>query len=1106
MKARNTGAPRDRSSQVNSMRTTPHPSEVAGRGLIFTGHERSREGTLRVLGGFELEFGSRESDRADWRRTHARRLLQVLGSASDGVERRSRIQTLLWPEFDEARSRNRLHHTLHLVRKSLDLIPKRLRPEISVNADHLQIQMQPGTLIDAQEFMRLVKSESPSSTRRLSDLGQALAWYRGPLAPDWEDIGDIAARRSWLEGLLSEGLEEAVDLALQEGRAEEAMAHAKRRALLHPDQIEPHLAYVHLLVEQGRPEVALQHCSSNRETIAEFDVTAAVRLDAVVRDIQKCTNRTAAIQVPPADSHVHQELKQSGCALPQAQPIFGYDSLIANTCAGLIDPFCRLVALVGPPGSGKSAVAAAAAQRLEPDFSAGAYWVDCSRMPGGNEGLASHVLSTLKIADGRKHQNLESAVSGRELLLVLDGLEVGASMGAEMSKLLALGSSIRWLITAWSPTQVAGERTVFVDPLLMLTSPAKGLPSFASQLLTAWASHPWDLSDKGFHLHAQALAQACGGLPWMLELAAHASSSLSPNELVARIGHDRTALFRWAADHGGLQHGAQSARLLAWMSKISEPERQLTILMTACGGWLRRQDVLGLSKGQLESPNNLLEGCVRHQCVSRRVRSEAGRTWSEYRVPEYVRMILEFSGMSPDASEVLDRMERWLLCAVPNEQEAEAEPEIIADWYESRIEDFETLIAHWQMTKQFDRIGRLCLAHAAGLARLPCAHRMLVWLTSLGESMHTIEDDLAAVLLVKRAALRERLGSPFDAFSDAVRALERVRGEGESNIKSHALTLIERLGRAPETADPSRDLQQRGAGAAEMLLRLAPLTAHQGDLPKALLLCGEAAGILSFFGLKRGLVKAHQQRAKIAYAMGNLDLSNSCLALAERAADAAGDAYEINRCQLMGCVVSYSRSRFAEAIDTASSMLSDQKLARQPALYTRAMLVLAWNHYAAGALPVAHAIAADLNSKLCDSPNFGARISVATLAALIEARRGWAPPAGCRAGTILAMTAKRWASLDAQESLINVAELAFLHDRLDLCQRTLHALARFSQQPDHRLRAYVEQRRDGLVKRMTPVAEAIHTNHHHPWHEVLNAVLLNLTPQEATSVKKTYLL
>ena len=74
--------------------------DIAGSRFVIADNEVACEGTLRVLGGFELEFGSLETDLAAWRRTHARRLLEVLASAPEGIDRRSLLPALMWPEFD----------------------------------------------------------------------------------------------------------------------------------------------------------------------------------------------------------------------------------------------------------------------------------------------------------------------------------------------------------------------------------------------------------------------------------------------------------------------------------------------------------------------------------------------------------------------------------------------------------------------------------------------------------------------------------------------------------------------------------------------------------------------------------------------------------------------------------------------------------------------------------------------------------------------------------------------------------------------------------------------------------------------------------------------
>jgi hypothetical protein len=153
-------------------------------------------------------------------------------------------------------------------------------------------------------------------------------------------------------------------------------------------------------------------------------------------------------------------------------------------------------------------------------------------------------------------------------------------------------------------------------------------------------------------------------------------------------------------------------------------------------------------------------------------------------------MVFHFVGELPGIPTMFQHLEQWLLSASNGERDADSTPEVMARWYEARIEDFEALIAQWQVKTELDRIGRLCLAHATGLSRSPCAHRLLVWLTLLGETMDTLEDDLASALLLKRATLRERLGSKSDAFNDAVRALERVGDAGASEIKYQALKLI----------------------------------------------------------------------------------------------------------------------------------------------------------------------------------------------------------------------------------------------------------------------------------------------------------------------------
>ena len=106
---------------LRSNTTTP----AAGYAAVAGGAAKSRAASpsciIRVLGAFAFEFPqSFPEEDNPWRRAHARRLLQIVGSAPRMSESRAKVLAALWPDFDEQRARNRLHHTVHWIRKGLE--------------------------------------------------------------------------------------------------------------------------------------------------------------------------------------------------------------------------------------------------------------------------------------------------------------------------------------------------------------------------------------------------------------------------------------------------------------------------------------------------------------------------------------------------------------------------------------------------------------------------------------------------------------------------------------------------------------------------------------------------------------------------------------------------------------------------------------------------------------------------------------------------------------------------------------------------------------------------------------------------------------------------
>ena len=110
-----------------------------------------------------------------WRRTHPRRLLQLIGSQRRASVARSEVLRALWPNLDETHSRNRLHHTLHLIRKLVDAEDAR-RYLVVLDGD--MVSLAEGVVVDVSEFLALLDSDG-SDAERLGNLLTAVSIYKG---------------------------------------------------------------------------------------------------------------------------------------------------------------------------------------------------------------------------------------------------------------------------------------------------------------------------------------------------------------------------------------------------------------------------------------------------------------------------------------------------------------------------------------------------------------------------------------------------------------------------------------------------------------------------------------------------------------------------------------------------------------------------------------------------------------------------------------------------------------------------------------------------------------------------------------------------------------
>ena len=212
-------------------------------------------------------------------------------------------------------------------------------------------------------------------------------------------------------------------------------------------------------------------------------------------------------------------------------PTIGRDRDLAVLGELLAEPATRLVTLTGPGGSGKTRLALVAAARALPHFGAGVVFValEAVREP-------ELALTTLAAALDVRESGVDAVatmareLAGKRLLVVLDNLEQAIAVAPRLAELLAALPDLTLLVTSRLLLAVSGEQAFPVAPLEV---PGPAVTLFVDR---ARAALP------GFELTAansDDIAELCrrlDGLPLALELAAAQSRTLSPAQLLARLG------------------------------------------------------------------------------------------------------------------------------------------------------------------------------------------------------------------------------------------------------------------------------------------------------------------------------------------------------------------------------------------------------------------------------------------------------------------------------------------------------------------------------------------------------------------------------------------
>jgi DNA-binding SARP family transcriptional activator len=300
--------------------------------------------------------------------------------------------------------------------------------------------------VDAEAFERSVHHAAGAAPREAATLLEtALGLWRGPVAADVVHGPLIAARAGMLDELRVGAVEEHIAAQLRAGvvHPAELAVRLREHVAEHPYREGAWRQLMLALYRAGDPAAALAaYTAAGRILADELGIAPGPELRAMYEAVR---GRDARLSAGPSLSWIGEPAPVPH-QLPPASPWFtGRRPELERICQALAPAGTPVfVAVTGPPGAGKSALAVAAAHRVAAAFPDGQLYVDLSRADSSEDVLRG-LLRALRQAPAPRVDaaELRTAVYGRKVLLVLDNADGFFDLG----RLLPTGPGGAVLIT-----------------------------------------------------------------------------------------------------------------------------------------------------------------------------------------------------------------------------------------------------------------------------------------------------------------------------------------------------------------------------------------------------------------------------------------------------------------------------------------------------------------------------------------------------------------------------------------------------------------------------------------------------------------------------------